>query len=253
MAVESPDKEALKDLTFDAHTHCGLTLPFRDLADQWDKGGISGGVAFSPVEEVYNRYDPRFADSDEYRRSRSQVHDYLLVLASQKRVFPYFFVWNDFSPVPDGFMGIKWHRHYDEPEYDYDSKGCERIFDEICSRRLPVVLEEEFSHTLDFVERIAQRTVVIIPHLGALNGGYYRLKKTGIFENPFIWVDTALAAPLAITDYAENYGNDRILFGSDYPFGVPAVEKQKVVNLFSGRDLFAILGGNLLRLLKISD
>jgi hypothetical protein len=243
----------LNQITLDGHTHCGYTVPFRDLAQEWRHGGISGGVVFSPVEEIYNRYDPRFTDSEEYRRSRGQVHDYLLGLARREKVFPYFFVWNDFVPIPEGFVGIKWHRHPDEPVYDYHSRGCDRIVDEICSRQLPIVLEEEFTHTLDFIKRIKERTVVIIPHMGGLNGGYHRLKGAGVFESPAVWVDTALAGPYEIEDFAGTYGTERIIFGSDYPFGVPALENHKVTGLFSADDLSAVIAGNLRRLLKISE
>jgi predicted TIM-barrel fold metal-dependent hydrolase len=66
-------------------------------------------------------------------------------------------------------------------------------------------------------------------------------------------VDTALAGPREITDFAETFGVDRIIFGSDYPFGIPGHEKRKVVNLFSDDDLAAVLSGNLLRLLGRSS
>ncbi|MFC1834523.1 hypothetical protein ACFL2Q_07290 [Thermodesulfobacteriota bacterium] len=109
----------MSELVLDSHVHCGLTLPFQEISREWKTGGIHGGSAFSPVEEIYDRYDPLFTDSEEYRASRSGVHLYLLELARKERVFPYFFVWRDFISIPDGFMGIKWHRHADEPVYDY--------------------------------------------------------------------------------------------------------------------------------------
>ncbi|HMK35327.1 MAG TPA: amidohydrolase family protein, partial [Desulfomonilaceae bacterium] len=154
------------------------------------------------------------------------------------------------SPVPEGFRGIKWHRHADEPVYAYGSAQCERIIDEICGRRLPVVLEEEFHNTLNFIKSIAERTVVIIPHMGGLNGGYTRLKHAGVFESQCVWVDTALAHPREIEDFSTRYGVSRILFGSDYPFGIPLSEKRKIEAGFSGDDLNAVIGGNLQRLLR---
>jgi len=233
----------------DAHAHCGYTVPYDQLSGEWQQGNISGGAMFSPVEEIYDRYDPFFTDSGEYRTSRTLVHRYLLGLGERENIFPYFFVWNDFLPVPDGFVGIKWHRHSEEPVYDYEDPACERAISEICSKRLPIVLEEEFGNTLKFIERIGERTVVVIPHLGALNGGYGSLQRSGVFESPSVWVDTALAGYHEINDFAEKYGTDRIMFGSDYPFGVPALEKKKVERLFSEDDLARVLGGNLLRLL----
>ncbi len=236
-------------LTLDAHTHCGYTVPFQELAREWEVGGIDGGVIFSPVEEIYDRYDPYFRDSERYRKSRRSVHDYLLKVALKGNIFPYFFVWNDFSPIPGQFVGIKWHRHPGEPIYNYEEPACERVITEICRRELPVVLEEEYGNTLKFLKRISERTVVIIPHLGALNGGYNRLKLAGIFESPKVWVDTALAGQGEIVDFANEFGTDRIMFGSDYPFGTPASEKRKILDLFSGEELKALLSGNLLSLL----
>jgi hypothetical protein len=238
-------------LVLDGHAHCGFTVPFEELSIEWQQGGIDGGVVFSPVEEIYDRYDPFFTDSTAYRQSRRSVHDYLLRIGAQDHIYPYFFVWNDFPSVPRGFVGIKWHRHSGEPVYAYDAPGCKRAIEGICEKHLPVVLEEEFHNTLSFLQRIAGRTVVIIPHMGGLNGGYFRLKKAGIFESPSVWVDTALAGRAEVEDFAENFGPERIIFGSDYPFGVPAYEKQRLDRIFSGNDLTAVLAGNLLRLLAV--
>lgn len=235
----------------DAHTHCGLTVPFGEIADEWERGEIDGGVVFSPVEEIYDRYDFSFTDSQAYRKSRDRVHKYLLDAACREHVYPYFFVWNDFPAIPDGFAGIKWHRHSNEPLYQYDASGCELIINEICTRRLPIVLEEEFRFTLKFIDRIAGRTVVIIPHMGGLNGGYERLRDAGVFTTGNVWADTALAHHSEIADFATRYGVDRLLFGSDYPFGVPALEKRKVEDIFSGNDREAVLSGNLLRVLDL--
>lgn len=239
----------MNGLVLDAHTHCGYTVPFEELSSEWRDGAIDGGVVFSPVEEIYDRYDPWFTDSEEYRRSRSSVHRYLLDLAGRDHIYPYFFVWNDFTPVPEGFLGIKWHRHPEEPVYAYEAPECGAIIEEICLKKLPIVLEEEFGNTLEFVRRIRERAVVIIPHMGGLNGGYSQLKAAGLFESPMVWVDTALAGLREIEDFSRSYGTDRILFGSDYPFGLPSHEKRKVLDLFSGEDLTAVLSGNLLRLL----
>jgi len=236
-------------IILDGHTHCGLTLPFEGLSREWRIAGIHGGVVFSPVEEIYDRYDPSFVDTSAYRGGRVAVHEYLLTIGEKAHVYPYFFVWNDFVPAPEGFAGVKWHRHPGEPVYAYETPACSRMIDEICARRLPVVLEEEFSNTLNFVETVSERTVVIIPHMGGLNGGYFQLKRARVFDNPAVWVDTALAGYTEIKDFAQSYGVDRIIFGSDYPFGAPAEERDKLEELFSGRDLSLVLSGNLMRLL----
>ncbi len=236
-------------LALDAHAHCGITLPFEQLHPRWQEGSIDGGVLFAPVEEIYDRYDPGFTDDQEYLNSRKKVHSYLQSLISEK-IFAYWFVWNDFELPGAGFVGIKWHRHADEPVYNYHSEECGMFIEHICRLRLPVIIEEEFHHTLELVRRFKKRTPVIIPHYGGLNGGYMRLKKADLFENPTVYVDTALAGRTEIEDFASDYGVDRILFGSDFPFGEPAYEKYKVENIFYGQDRKKVLAQNLLDLLK---
>lgn len=235
-------------LVLDSHVHCGLTLPLEDLRPLWQDADIYGGVLFSPVEEIYDRYDRWFVDSQYYRESRKKVHSYLESLISEW-IFAYWFVWNDFELPKDRFVGIKWHRHSDEPMYNYDSEDCKKFIEHVCNLRLPIIVEEEFHHTLELVKKIDGRTVVIIPHFGGLNGGYVRLKQAGLFENPMVYVDTALAGSHEIADFAANYGVDRILFGSDFPFGNPAYERRKVERIFHGKNLEKVLSQNLLALL----
>lgn len=235
-------------LVLDAHTHCGLTLPMNVLQPRWQQGNIDGGVIFSPVEEIYNRYDPNFVDHESYRQSREKVHSYIGSLISEQ-IFAYWFVWNDFILPEESFAGIKWHRHPNEPKYKYEDGECRTLIEHICNRRLPIVLEEEFHHTLEMVEKIGDRSIIIIPHFGALNGGYDRLKEADLFENPKIFVDTALASPGEIKDFAADYGVQRILFGSDFPFGEPAYERSKVERIFTGKERKKVLAENLLELL----
>lgn len=235
-------------LALDAHAHCGLSLTYARLKRLWDDGNIEGGVLFAPVEEIYDRYDGSFVDSPFYRESRDKVHAYLKSLQSS-RVFTYWFVWNDFVLPETGFDGVKWHRHSNEPKYKYDSPECHRFLEHVCKVRLPIIIEDELHYTLDLVKRIDQRTIVIIPHFGGLNGGYYQLKSAGLFDNPQVYVDTALASSMEIADFARHYGVERILFGSDFPFGDPAYERYKVESLFDGQDLKNVLSGNLLRML----
>ena len=238
-------------MILDSHVHCGLTLKFDVVFRHWEKAHINGGVLFSPVEEIYDRYDPYFRDSEEYITSREKVHSYLREIKRNfKNIFIFYFVWNDFK-IPDLiFDGIKWHRHSNEPEYEYNSEKCEFFIDFIVKNRLPVILEEEFHNTLKFIERINGRTIVIIPHLGFLNGGYERLKSEGIFEEKNIYVDTALASEWEIEDFAKNFGIEKIFFGSDFPFGVPLDELNKVKRIFKGEDFQKVSSKNLLKILS---
>lgn len=233
-------------MILDAHVHCGLTLPFERVHSRWVAGGIGGGLLISPVEEVYDRYDYSFTDSEYYAKSRQAVHRYLLSL-DRPNLYRLWFVWNDFAVPEKGFSGIKWHRHSYEPNYNYASPACEVFIQHAVKEQLPILLEEEFHNTLEFVERIDGRTIVIIPHMGGLNGGYQSLKRAGIFDRDNIFVDTALGSEGEIANFVRSYGSDRIMFGSDYPFGDPASEKRKVERLFEGEELEKILSLNAIK------
>lgn len=247
----------------DSHVHCGIqdTFPPQDFETYLTacKGSpIGGAVMFPPVNEVYDRYDPTFVDSPFWQEVRRRAHDYLLELASSIKdfiVYPFLFVWNDFrhEELERGFLGIKWHRHPEEPRYNYHDRRCAQMIDEIRKRALPVVLEEEFYETVSFIKERAKGVKVIIPHLGLLNGGYGNIKREGLWEIPDVYADTALADRTTIRDYIKNYGTERLLFGSDFPFGDPKRELGKIIELqISEEEKEKILGKNILALMRIS-
>jgi hypothetical protein len=240
----------------DSHIHCGIQqvdLPYGEIQSLLIHAGIAEACMFAPVEDIYDRDDPDFQDNSHWRRTRQAANHYLLDLAdSGAPVFPYLFVWNDFAveELRYPFHGIKWHRHSDEPEYHYDDPRCARMLAEITRRRLPVVLEESFANTLRFVERLAPEAVIIIPHLGGLNGSYQALDRAGIWRRDNVYADSALASIAEIRHFLEHYGPDKLLFGSDYPFGDPDQELAKIRRMHLGAEDFAkVAGGNILRLL----
>jgi predicted TIM-barrel fold metal-dependent hydrolase len=189
---------------------------------------------FPPVLEIYDRFDPRFRDSPEWQERRRRANEYLVSAGNTElEVIPYFFVWNDFATeqLRPEHKGIKWHRHPDEPRYLYEHPRCLEMAELIQARRLPVVLEEELENTIFFIRELAPRALVIIPHLGGLNGGYEAIAAAGLWELPRVYADTSLASAPEIRDYLSNYGDDRLLFGSDFPFGHPRRELNKICDL----------------------
>jgi hypothetical protein len=78
-------------MILDSHAHCGRTLKFNLIKGEWENAEISGGVLFSPVEEIYNRRDPFFEDSEEYKNSRRNVHLYLQNLVQKEDNLAAFF------------------------------------------------------------------------------------------------------------------------------------------------------------------
>jgi predicted TIM-barrel fold metal-dependent hydrolase len=249
-------------MIIDAHVHCGIQdkFPPQSYDDYFSVirgSGIREVVMFPPVMEIYDRYDPNFTDSAQWKNRRKSANEYLLHIATTDlTVIPYFFIWNDFAidQLTSQHKGIKWHRHSDEPVYHYDSPPCRRAVDEIRSRNMPVVLEEEFENTVRFIEQIAKGVTVIIPHMGMLNGGYGVIKRHGLWARPNVYADTALASVGEITDYINEYGIDRIIFGSDFPFGDPRQELLKIMHLQISQEQKEIICGlNIQRLLAESN
>jgi predicted TIM-barrel fold metal-dependent hydrolase len=237
-------------MILDAHVHCGNTLKFINIYNEWKRAGIAGGVMFPPVEEIYDRYNQAFTDSSFYRESRKKVHEYLYEIADQnENIYIYFFVWNDFEKPWKGFSGIKWHRHSNEPHYEYSSEKCKKLIEHVKSNGIPVLIEEEFSNTIDFLKSINGKAPVVIPHLGFLNGGYLKLKSEGIFQESNVFADTALADYHEIEDFVSNFGAEKLFFGSDYPFGSPYHELSKVREIFSNELFVQITRENILKLL----
>ena len=241
----------------DAHVHCGeidrnVPQSFDDYESQAAGTEIDAAAVFSPVLEIYDRYDPDFTDTPTWRRRRRESNAYVLGLESDEMaVFPYFFIWNDFAveQLSSAHGGIKWHRHAGEPVYQYDEPGCPAALEAIRRRKLPVVLEEEFDNTLYFIRELADGIPVIIPHLGLLNGGFQAIAEAGLWELEHVWADTALASRDEMREYLERYGHSRLLFGSDFPFGSPSNELRKVYSLeLDPEPEAAVLAGNFMRL-----
>jgi len=241
----------------DAHAHCGILdrswpQSLEAYAQQLAETDIGGAALFSPVMEIYDRYDESFVDTPAWRRRRKDSNAYLLSLnPAGLTVYPYFFIWNDFAveQLSPHHCGIKWHRHAGEPAYRYDDAGCRPALDEIRRRHLPVILEEELDNTVRFIRELADGITVIIPHLGMLNGGFHAIAESGLWARENVWADTALASPDEVCEYLRRYGHRRLMFGSDFPFGDPYSELRKVRSLHLDPDVeAAVLGGNFLRL-----
>lgn len=242
----------------DCHLHTGV----QHVNWDWDHirprllaAGITGAAPIPPVEDIYDRHDPEFTDTPAWQACRRRAHQYLLGLKDPEiEIYPYFFVWNDFAREDLGpeYVAIKWHRHPDEPEYHYDDPRCREFLEVVRQRRLPILLEESLDNTLFFLEELAPDLAVIIPHLGGLNGGYAALDRAGVWRRPQVYADTAVAATPEIKDFIRRFGTARLLFGSDYPFGQPAAELDKILDLdLPGDQNRAILGDNFRRLCKL--
>jgi hypothetical protein len=242
----------------DSHLHTGIQnvlWKWEDIRPLLLAAGIKGAGVIPPVEDIYDRYHPDFTDNPAWQDCRRRAHRYLLNINDPEiDIFPYFFVWNDFAWEDLGpeYVAVKWHRHPDEPEYHYDDLRCREFLEVVRRRRLPILLEESFQNTLFFLEHLARDSVVVIPHLGALSGGYRALNQAGVWDLPNVYADTAVAALPEIEDYLSRHGSARLMFGSDYPFSYPQTELNKILGLnLPEAGTQAILAGNFRRLCRL--
>ena len=248
----------------DAHCHCGkqdLEPPqdYETIARLHRAAGVDATWMFPPVFEVYDRHDPDFYDNAFWQARRKRAGQYLLDLSQQDtapRVFPFFFVWNDFDldalkAAP--YRGIKWHRHPDEPIYHYGDPRCRAILDWIIERQLPITLEESLDNTMRFLDELAPEAVVVIPHCGHLNGTFGVLDRLGIWKRPNVYADSSAWPshnPYALRRFLDAYGPTKLLYGSDYPFALPGDCLQAIRDLsLPPADEALVLAGNALRLI----
>lgn len=247
-------------LLIDAHVHLGklddsAPQDYDEIAPYFDEAGLDGVVCTSPVQEIYDRYDPDFVDTDDWRRRRASSREYLTTFTGKPHaIYPLYFVWNDFdTSTLDAYCGIKWHRHPDEPVYHYDDPRCGEMINAICGRGFVVLLEEDYPNMMRFVDELAPGVPVIIPHLGKLNGGVDRLLAEDFWKRPNAYADMSAASCEVrnIRRFLDKYGAEQLLYGSDYPFGDSVDSKEKILSLdLPEADQGLIFGGNVLRLLK---
>ena len=205
----------------DAHLHLGNNpgtkqYDLSELARDLGEAGAEGAVCFAFPEDMYRTVD----DPEVRRRANEYVRDANDNLDGFT-VYPFYFVGMDYF-LPDDldrYRGIKWHRHADEPRYDYEDPKCKAALREIERRHLPTTLEEEFECTCH-IAKIYPGIPLIIPHMGDLNGGSERMDV--FFDRRDVYFDTGPAGrEEAIRRFLDAIGPERLLLGSDYSGCVP--------------------------------
>lgn len=233
----------------DSHTHWGPSVSMgtevttEELLRQADQNRVNRIVIF-PF--------PSMALADE------GINQRLLDEAKRlKKFIPYYYIPETMKPIPDGngFYGGKWHwmRGIQDCSSNYQAlkdPKLEQFIEASEKIDLPIVFEEELSFTENFVRK-TKDLKIIIPHLGALGGNpidFLHTFKTR--EN--VYFDTALASPSMMMSFIEKIGCERILFGSDIPFGTMKSELGKILSLPITDDQKEwILSKNLKRLIRL--
>ena len=243
----------------DAHVHIGrYHLPIEHIDALLKRAGISRAVVFADPE------------------SNDMVEDSTYVLEAARRLgyYPfYYYGGNAYSgqrpydelPVPDNlkqYKGIKWHcwfspAHDGGLRYSYpidmnnvrrqmDAPDFQTVMAAIQALRFPMTFEEHFEVTREFVRRYPDVTL-IIPHMGMLNGGQERVQAE-FQDKPNIHFDTSLGQ--VNETIVQALGASRLLYGCDYPYGMPGDNLRRVQRLnISEEEKELMLGGNVRRLL----
>ncbi len=235
----------------DSHTHWGPSVSMgtevttQEILDQAEQSGVSQIVVF-PF--------PSTALADE------KINERLLGEANRITKFiPYSYIPETMKPIPKekGFYGGKWHwmRGIQDSSSNYEALKDPKLQEFIEASEeidLPIVFEEELSFTETFVRK-TRSLKIIIPHMGMLGGNppdFLRSFKTR--EN--VYFDTALASSDTVMRFIKKIGHERILFGSDIPFGTMKWELEKVLALPIGVDKKeSILSKNLKRLIGLEQ
>jgi predicted TIM-barrel fold metal-dependent hydrolase len=177
------------------------------------------------------------------------------LLAETQKVahfIPYFYIRENFSPIPPGYFGGKWHwmRGWQDTESNYNvlqDSELPDLVEKLLNVGKPIIFEEELDFTVQFVDRFPDLKL-IIPHLGMLGGNPLDfLRRFKNKEN--IYFDTALGQTGTIHEFVRTLGPERVIFGSDIPFGSMENELSKVLAVpLNNADIERILYRNILEL-----
>jgi uncharacterized protein len=161
-----------------------------------------------------------------------------------------------FKPIPTAYYGGKWHwmRGVQDSSSNYrilGDKALPGLVEKIGLTNKPVIFEEELEFTKRFVDLFPD-SILIIPHLGML-GGHPIDFLNSFKKHENIYFDTALASHDTILEFVKTIGPDRVLFGSDVPFGSMKSELTKVLALpIVNADKERILSKNIIRLAHLT-
>ena len=224
----------------DAHVHLGYSIPIGDVLIQMDESNVEKIVVFALPAEV--DYDPT---TNDYVLRKSEEYEQLIPF--------YYVVETEISEEIEKFRGFKWHwfkgwTHAKSNLSLFEDGKFRDFLRDLNELGKPIVIEEDFVFTKRFVE-VIDNSPVIIPHLGLVSGDPAKfLKAFGDFNN--IYFDTALASKNLIEKFYKELGSEKLIFGSDIPFGKMKDELGKILALnLPKKEIQMILRENVLKLI----
>ena len=248
----------------DGHTHFagpGKGLPpcsVDELLSVLDGNGIDAVVATPPyssigMDRTYDEANAFLADAMERAPERIlgfvRVNPHLLEHALEKI---------ELGVRHQGFYGVKLHPRNEA--FSINSEELAYPITELAVKlRVPILIHTGEPDTYGF----AQPTLVggladafpevtlILGHMGK------RLYEDAIlvakwFEN--IVLETSFRSPREITRAVKRVGAERVVYGSDMPFGIPEIEMMKIQLCdISPEEKDMVLGENVTRILRIRE
>lgn len=233
----------------DSHTHwgpsitMGIDVTTKELQKQQSESGVTH-VVIMPFPSTAIENDAINVKVLEESRRISSFIPYHYIRETYDNA--------GFDPIPSAYFGGKWHwmRGVQDSSSNYkvlEDRELSSLVEKIHLTGKPVIFEEELAFTKRFVD-VFPEIILIIPHLGMLGG--YPIDFLNTFKkNENIYFDTALASQDTILTFIETIGSERILFGSDVPFGSMKNELSKILDLpVSDIHKECILSKNIMRL-----
>jgi len=237
----------------DSHTHwgpsvtMGMSVTTRELQRQQEESGVTHVVIMPFPSTAIENNEINLKVLEETKRVQNFI-PYHYIRENYDRV--------GFDPIPTAYFGGKWHwmRGIQDSTSNYKvlkDKALPELVEKIDYTKKPVIFEEELEFTREFADSFPE-SILIIPHLGRLGG------HPSDFLNSFknhnnIYFDTALASPNTILEFIETVGPERVLFGSDVPFGSMKSELSKILSLpISDVDKVCVLSKNIITLAHLT-
>lgn len=121
-----------------------------------------------------------------------------------------------------GFRGVKLHLVYE----DISIKENKKYFQMIEDANVPLIIHAKFKNKVQQVEEIlkcAPNLTIILAHMG--RGHLYTAEQVvenaiGLKKYPNVYMDTSTVGDIkGLVNCVEILGENRVLFGSDFPFG----------------------------------
>jgi hypothetical protein len=233
----------------DSHTHWGpsvtlyMTVTTEELLRQAQLCGVDRVVIFPfPSKAIDDE-----AINEDILKESMRVDKFI----------PYYYIPDDLRSIPlgKGYYGAKWHwtRGVQDCSSNYDVLEDPRLnsfIEESQPINLPIIMEEELAFTESFVKK-AKNLKIIIPHMGMLGGDPLEFLSS-FKDDENVFFDTALASQNTILEFIHKIGPERIIFGSDIPFGTMKNELNKIESLNIGsNDKELILAKNIKRIIRL--